>query len=182
MTLTEFKAHAKITQTYEDDYIEDVLLPAATEFCQNWQGRQYISCGFTDRFDYWPDACSSLELRWCPVSAVSQITYVDASGIDGNILTSTIYETDLVICPAEIFLAYGQSWPAIRSKRNAISAVYTAGYGVASTVPARAKQAINLLANHWIRNREGVLVGSVSKEIEFAIKSLLGQQRVLRAA
>lgn len=39
-------------------------------------------------------------------------------------------------------------------------------------VPAVAKQAMLLLAGHWINNREAVLTGTISKEFEFAYTAL----------
>lgn len=39
-------------------------------------------------------------------------------------------------------------------------------------------QAMKLLIGHWHENREGVLTGAISKEIEFAVKALLWLDRV----
>jgi hypothetical protein len=47
-----------------------------------------------------------------------------------------------------------------------------AGYGAASAVPDDAKQAILLLASHWVENREAVLSGTISKEIELSYTAL----------
>ena len=40
-------------------------------------------------------------------------------------------------------------------------------------VPATYKQAMMLLIGHWFENRENVVIGVVSKEIEFSYKSLI---------
>jgi hypothetical protein len=40
-----------------------------------------------------------------------------------------------------------------------------------------AKHAIKLLVAHWFRNREAVLVGTISKDMEKAVDALLVQFR-----
>jgi hypothetical protein len=39
-------------------------------------------------------------------------------------------------------------------------------------VPDDAKQAMLLLASHWVENREAVLTGTISKEIELSYTAL----------
>ena len=46
-------------------------------------------------------------------------------------------------------------------------------------VPEKAKQAIKLLCGHWYENRESVLVGSISKQLEFTLTALLWQDRIV---
>jgi uncharacterized phiE125 gp8 family phage protein len=53
-----------------------------------------------------------------------------------------------------------------------------AGYGASGTsVPAAIRHAILMLVGHWYESRSSVLTGSISKEIEFGVKSLLDSQR-----
>jgi len=60
---------------------------------------------------------------------------------------------------------------------NPIKIRYVAGY---TTIPISIKQSMLLLIGHWYANREAVLVGqgTMSKEIEFAVKSLLSIDRM----
>jgi hypothetical protein len=45
-------------------------------------------------------------------------------------------------------------------------------------VPAAIRHAILMLVGHWYDGaRSGVLTGSISKEVEFGVKSLLDSQR-----
>jgi uncharacterized phiE125 gp8 family phage protein len=54
-----------------------------------------------------------------------------------------------------------------------------AGYGTSgASVPAAIRHAMLMLVGHWYDgSRSGVLTGSISKEIEFGVKSLLDSQR-----
>ncbi|MCW5861278.1 MAG: head-tail connector protein, partial [Caldilineales bacterium] len=47
---------------------------------------------------------------------------------------------------------------------NAIHIRFEAGYGAASAVPTRYKQALKLLVGHWYENREAILAtGAIPK-------------------
>jgi hypothetical protein len=45
-------------------------------------------------------------------------------------------------------------------------------------VPAKVKLAMRLLVSHWMEQREAVVMGVVSKEVEFAVHALLFQDRI----
>jgi uncharacterized phiE125 gp8 family phage protein len=73
---------------------------------------------------------------------------------------------------------YGQTWPPHLMDDNAVSVTWWAGYGSAgSSVPAAVRHAILMLVGHWYENRSTVLVGSTSKQLEFAVESLLSSHR-----
>jgi len=44
-------------------------------------------------------------------------------------------------------------------------------------VPGSIKRAMLMLIGHWYRNRESVLAGSISKEIEMSVEACLGQSK-----
>jgi hypothetical protein len=44
-------------------------------------------------------------------------------------------------------------------------------------VPTQIRHAILMLVAHWYDRRESVLTGSISKEVEFGVKSLLDSCR-----
>jgi uncharacterized phiE125 gp8 family phage protein len=75
--------------------------------------------------------------------------------------------------PGWLQLQDGESWPTHKTALDAVQVEFTAGYGdTADTVPATARQVVKLLLSHWYENREGVLTGTISKPLEFAISSL----------
>lgn len=169
LDLFEAKEHLREEGDDEDDLIAG-LTKAAREMVeedaelsllpQTW--KLYLDCFPAD----W------IELRRPPVTAVSSITYVDAAGTTQT-LSSSNYTTDLVGFPGRISPAYGVSWPTLRPQANAIVVTFTAGYASAALVPELAKQAMRLLIGHWYENREAVLVGTISKEIELAYEALI---------
>ena len=75
----------------------------------------------------------TVELRKCPVVSVSGITYVDPDGTTQTLGTSH-YSVDTDSAPARISPAYGESFPATRSVRNAVNITFNAGYVTPITV------------------------------------------------
>jgi uncharacterized phiE125 gp8 family phage protein len=71
------------------------------------------------------------------------------------------------------------TWPANLDDQNAVTVTWWAGYGTSgASVPAAIRHAMLMLVGHWYDgSRSGVLTGSISKEIEFGVKSLLDSQR-----
>jgi uncharacterized phiE125 gp8 family phage protein len=106
-----------------------------------------------------------------PIQSITSITYYDANNALQTLSAST-YETDLYAEPILIRPAFGQTWPTTYDRFNAVLVTMQAGYGAASAVPDDAKQAILLLASHWVENRESVLTGTISKEIELSYTAL----------
>jgi uncharacterized phiE125 gp8 family phage protein len=61
---------------------------------------------------------------------------------------------------------------------DAVVVTWWAGYGATgSSVPASIRHAILMLVGYWYENRSTVLVGSISKQLEFAVESLLSSQK-----
>jgi uncharacterized phiE125 gp8 family phage protein len=80
--------------------------------------------------------------------------------------------------PGAVKALYGQTWPPHLQDDNAISVTWWAGYGNSgSDVPAAIRHAMLMLVGFWYDNRSTVLVGSISKELEFAVSSLLDSQK-----
>lgn len=119
-----------------------------------------------------------------PVTEVTGISYVSA---DGETVTADLgdFDIDLASRPARIVPARGNSWPSVRRQQHAVSVDFDVGFPTtwisAGTHPPKevaiGMQAIRMLVGHWVANRETVLVGSGSKEIEFSYTSLLDRIR-----
>ena len=113
-----------------------------------------------------------------PLQSVTSIVYTDSEGAHYTVDADS-YIADTASELGSIVLSYGASWPSVTLRPTAgVEITYVAGYGDAASVPQRAKQAILLLVGHWYEQREAVLAGSISKEIEFAVHSLLWHDRV----
>jgi uncharacterized phiE125 gp8 family phage protein len=109
-------------------------------------------------------------------TAVS-ITYTTLDGTTAA-MSSQTFRVDRYSTPGEIYPLYAQSWPVHREDENSITVTWWAGYGPSGRdVPAAIRHAMLMLVGFWYENRSTVLVGSISKQLEFAVESLLSSQK-----
>lgn len=172
LTAEEARKHCRIEDAAEDTYVES-LIEAARRYCENFTNRAFITQTWKLYLDSFP---LEIELRRCPVISISSITYVASDGTTTTLATS-VYQLLAGTEPGIVTLKYNQTWPSIRGDVQGIVVTFTAGYGAASAVPDTIKHAMKLLIGHWYRNREAVLTGETSKDIEFAVESLLWSER-----
>ena len=179
ITLAEAKKHVEVALavTDHDTHLSDMLIPAARERAETYTGRAWITQTWTltlDRFPAW-----TIPLPRPPLVSVTSITYVDGDG-DTQTLSSSLYRVSTNTgggAPGRITPAYGEVWPTIRNLTDAVTIVYVAGYGAASSVPRAAKQAILLTVGNWFANREPVVVGVSASEVPQNAKWLLDSLR-----
>lgn len=167
--------HCRIVDTEDTTYL-DSLIARATRHCENICKRAFITQTWTLTMDSWSDCKyvtdGIIYVPRAPLIAVSSITYLDTNGTSQT-LAADQYRVDAASQPGRIEQAYGVSWPTTRGVIGDVTIVHTCGYGAAASVPDDIKHAVLLLVGHWYENREAVLVGSISKELEFAVTSLL---------
>lgn len=177
LSLSEVKIHLRVDGTEEDAYITS-LITAARQYCENFQNRAYI----TQTWQYWLDdwaAGSEILIPKPPLRAVNSIKYYGEDGTE-YILSADSYIVDTQSQPGRVVLKANNSWLGITlCPANGICIEFDAGYGTASDVPMTVRQAMLLLIGHWYEHREVVVVGSITKEIEFAVNALLWQDRVV---
>lgn len=179
VTVAEAKAHLRVDTSDDDTYI-GTLITAAREWVETYLDRALITQQLVMTREVLAD---DIYLPRPPVAtsgtatAVS-ITYTVAAGKTA-LLSSSTFRVSRYDTPAEITPLYGESWPANLEDENAVSVTWWAGYGSSgASVPAAIRHAILLLVGHWYdTSRSGVLIGSISKEIEFGVKTLLDSQR-----
>lgn len=198
LSASEAKEHLRVSSADQDTVIGNQI-KAAREYCEGVLNRQLMPATlkfYLDLFPchtYWLERSlerdeSSAEAIIVPRPPFISITpdatyttlgiqYVDTAGSTQTISASD-YRVDSVSEPARITPAYGSSWPSARYVVNAISVTYRAGYANAAAVPFAIKQAMLMLIGHWYEQRESVVVGSISKEVEFAVHALLQPYRV----
>lgn len=177
VTLTEAKTHMNVVGTADDTYIS-TLIVAGREYCEGFQARAHVTQTLELTLDAFPSE-RYVELPRPPLQSVTSVVYKDDDGIDTTFAASN-YAVDTKSFVGKIVLMPSASWPSFDPYPvNAVSITYVAGYGAASTVPAHVKQAMLLLIGHWYENRETILIGTVSKQLEFTVSSLLAMRRVL---
>lgn len=150
--LDRLKAHLHIDNNLEHDELLGYLR-AAVDWVEDYLRRQLITASYQLKLDAFP-ACGVLELPHPPLRSVTGIQYVDPDGVTQTLSTS-VYEVDTHAEPGRVLLKYGESWPSVRPQENAVSVTFTAGYGDdPEDVPEKYRQAIQILAGHYYRNRD----------------------------
>ena len=182
VTLTEAKAHLRVDTTDDDTYIA-TLITAAREWVEQYLDRTLVHTQWVMRFDKFPDSgIEPVELPRPPMVASGTATAVTVTFTQEQGSTSTYstaeYRVDRHATPGTILPIYGSTWTPHRQDDNAISVTWWAGYGAnGASVPAAIRHAMLMLIGFWYENRTTVLVGSISKQLEFAVESLLSSQK-----
>ncbi len=183
VTLTEAKSHLRVDSTADDAYVS-TLVTAAREWIEQYLDRALIRQQLVMTLKSFPVADDEIVLPRPPMategaSTAVSVAYTLASGATATLSTSQ-YRVDRHRTPGEVQTLYGATWPADRMEdENSVTVTWWAGYGASgSSVPAAIRHAILMLVGHWYDGaRSGVVMGSISKEVEFGVKSLLDSQR-----
>jgi uncharacterized phiE125 gp8 family phage protein len=186
VSVAEAKEHLRIVDmTTDDDYI-GMLIDTATAWCEDYCDRTFAHKHYTVAFDDFPSLRIALprppvQLASVATNATVTISYVDQGGTTQTLTWAQSgtqqFRLDRDHVPALLYPLYLENWPNVRLDDKAVQVTYLAGYGGAANVPTPAKHAIKMLVGHWYANRESVLVGSISKELEFAVSALLANLR-----
>lgn len=140
VSLDDLKDHLRYLSDDQNSLIS-ALHDAAVARIESETRRQLLTATWKL---YLPDFPTVIPVRKCPVASIESITYLDVNGVTQT-LSSAVYESFLTREPAEIRLAYDQSYPAIRSHEQAICVTFTAGYGVGADCPAQAHHLVKLI-------------------------------------
>jgi uncharacterized phiE125 gp8 family phage protein len=186
VSVADAKEHLRIVDmTTDDDYI-GVLIDTATAWCEDYCDRTFADKQYTVAFDDFVDLRIGLprppvRLNATAASATVTISYVDQGGTTQTLTWAQSgtqqFRLDRDHVPSLVYPKYLENWPSVRLDDNSVQVTYLAGYGGAANVPTPAKHAIKMLVGFWYANRESVLVGSISKELEFAVSALLANLR-----
>ncbi len=177
VSVAEARAHCRI-DLHDDDVLLGTLITAARQHIEliAWQAipQQTIDLWLEEFED------DEIELPNPPLQSVTYVKYYDTADVEYTLAASE-YFLNTVVFPGEIHLKYGKYWPTIQLRDyNAVNVRYVAGFATPEAVPQRLKQAILLLVGHWYENREDSVSGTISRSIEFAVKALIGADRMFR--
>lgn len=157
--------------------VGEMLIPAATEFCENYTRRAFISQKWEQTLATW-GAC--IQLARPPLIAIELLE----SFADGvwTAVDPAIWQVRQDSSASVIRLQPEKEWPEVPDDYGEpIRVVYTAGYGLTyESVPRAIQMAIMCLVGHWYVNREAVVTGTISKEMDLTTRALLDQYRVRR--
>ena len=174
ITVDEAKAQYRFEVPDEDDLVQAWIV-AAREYTETFIHRRLLTQTWALTFDAFP--CWPILLPFPPVTAVTSIRYLDATGTSTTWAAAN-YLTDLPTGPhasrARITPAYGIQAPATYPTLNAVTVTFECGYGEATDVPASLTAALKLLVAHWAGpGRVPVNIGNIITPIPLTVESLL---------
>ena len=175
LTVAEAKSHLRVDIT-DDDTIIGEYISTARVFAEGVTRRAFVAQTWDYTLDRFPLAAIKLPIQ--PVTSVSYVQYVDATGS-----TQTFTEgTSPDVAKYDVFTdgprttivpKYNQVWPDTRDHPNVVTVRFVAGY---STFPADLKTALRLLVGHQYENREAVVIGfTVIDTLPLGVQSFLSQ-------
>lgn len=108
--------------------------------------------------------------------AADAVKYFDSDGVQQT-LPTTDWLLDAVSDPAVLRCAPGKSWPTTQARPGAVTVDWVAGWTNAASVPADIVHAMRLVIGHWDQNREAVVIGVTSSEVQLTLDALLEPYR-----
>jgi uncharacterized phiE125 gp8 family phage protein len=173
-------AIAHLRASTADTALINGLRTAAVEYAEMFTRRVFLHSTYRYTSDVWPNGAMDLPRPLFNGNSTNVVvSYLSEGGSTYTVFASTEYHIDRESEPGRLVLKSNNTWPdtALESA-NAVRVDFVAGYGTTATsgstaVPQGIKQACLLLTGHWYENRDSVVVGTISSEIEQAVKTLL---------
>ena len=178
VTLAEAKAHLRVDISDDDDLIT-AIIKAAREYCEEYLDRTLVHTQWTMRMDAfpWEFKLPRPPMAQAGTTTVTSVTYTLETQATATLNTSE-YRVDRNSTPGAIRTVYAGTWPGHLADANAVSVTWWGGYGADGTsVPAGIRAAMLMIIGSLYEHRSAVLTGTISKEIEFGVKSLLDAHR-----
>lgn len=180
LTVANIKTHLRVTHSNDDTYL-GLLLDRATEYCERYQNRAYLTQTLEYRTDAFPSV-DYISLPRPPLQSVTSLKYTDEDDVEHTV-SSGDYHVDTYSEPGRIVLKVDKDWPdddliAV----NGIVVKYVAGWTAAANVPTSIQHAMYLLIAHWYEHREGVYDGAAVSTLPLGIENLLAFERITRFA
>jgi uncharacterized phiE125 gp8 family phage protein len=178
VTLAEAKAHLRVDIATDDALISSIV-KSAREWCEEYLDRSLVHTQWTMRMDSFPH---EFVLPRPPMASsgtvtATTITYTLETQAVETLDTAT-YRVDRHDTPGRIRVVYAGTWPAHLFDENSVTVTWWGGYGADGTsVPAAIRSAMLMIISSLYEHRTAVLTGTISKEIEFGVKSMLDAHR-----
>lgn len=181
VTLSELKAHCRVTSSDEDTYLGG-LLKAARVKVEEYTGRALITQTLRWELDRFPHRGHLLFPR-APVQLVEELRTFDEDDVTGTVMDEDDYVVDVQSEPARLVLKSGVAWPTDLEVARAVRTTFVAGYAPTESpdagegVPEQLKLAIKMLALTWYEHRGTLTQLANLKEVPGGIDAILGDFR-----
>jgi uncharacterized phiE125 gp8 family phage protein len=150
ITLAEAKAQLRVESDFsDDDTWITTAITVVREQVEALTNRALMPQSLELAIGEFEDV---MQLPKPPFTSLTSIQYYDE---DNSIqtLASSVYTLNDFVDPAEIALAYEQTWPTVYDRPDAIRIAFDTGYADAASVPASVKQAMLMLLTDLYDNR-----------------------------
>jgi uncharacterized phiE125 gp8 family phage protein len=187
ITLTEAKAHLRVSHSNDDTVIE-ACLKAAARAVENFTQRALVPRTLRLTLDSFPDYGYPILLPFSPVRSIDHIKHYDA---DGALTTwsSTEFFLDNDAEPARVLHLGEYAWPTsmYAGRLGAVQIQYQAGYepGMDSptdygeNIPDDLKAAVKLILGDLFEHREDTVIGNPAS-LPRGAEALMWPYRILR--
>lgn len=188
VSLNAAKNHLQVLHSEDDAFIYNTseaalgVVQLATRFLERRWGACFLSQSWKLLLDdwkderYWRDEYDAIFIPRPPLSSVTSITYYDSDG-DQQTWASSNYQVDTNSKPGRVALASGKSFPTLQYDRKLenITINHTSGFASVTALNQQwpgVTQAIRLLMAHWYEHPEAVLIGTISRELDFSLNAI----------
>ena len=178
ITAAEARAFLYLDST-DQDALVTTLIKVARQKVEADTGRALITQTWTMGMDSAPSGGAAILLPIAPAATVTGITQYSTADVGTTVATS-VYRLDTASVPARIVLKDGQSWPTGLRPENALSIVFTAGYGAqgVNVTDTALLLAMRMLIADWYENRGSVVVGETAQRIVEHYEMLIAPYKV----
>ena len=199
---TDFKTHAKIFTTADDNYIDNFVIPGARQaiedelhqvlITQTWLLKRDSFPGFDPKYE--TQGYPTILMPKPPFQKIRSFTYIDVAGVtqtleqcnpDGTTVHDQFYgyvlDPGSETQPARLMPPWARPWPPSRRVAMNVQILFDCGYGpsndsppvwVSGGIPKPILNAIFLQGSHLYYNREAVAADG-GKELARGVSSLL---------
>lgn len=177
ITSAEVIEYLRLDDSPTDIDLVNALIVAARQYLEEYINRPIATQTLETSFDEFQDEF----VLTAPVQSVSSIKYLDQNGAEQT-LNASQYLVDTYSEPVKITPNINVSYPTTYDVPNAVKIRYVAGYTTGNSpdtlpLPKPLKFAMLLVIGDLYANREGQIVGTISK-ISPTVESLLSFYRI----
>ena len=188
VSVDEIKSQLRIIDDDADNTTLSFYIQSAREFFETQTNRQLCTATWIATYDFFPGRkvdeyrppgwrYGIIRLPRSPLASVVSVQYIDTNG-DTQTLASTEYQVSTKSEPGRVAPARFKVWPITDPmSMEAVTVTFTAGYGGASDVPVRFKQAIRFLVGHLYENREATVEQALT-DLPLGFKSYLRASKI----